>query len=613
MSNQDLGVLFPGFQTSKSSYLADNEVSEVYNLSVQSPGYIEIQLKDLVADADLYLLSLIGGDTLDSSISYGAYQEESIRHYLEPGNYLISVRNVNNVFNSDSFFDPNVFRRDTNYTLDISFDIENSSNNTTADSSGIQGLVTSPSIEYTTPNFSDTQGAGLGGYIGARPVEDTTPNFSNSQGAGLGGYIGVVPSNQEQSTNSRLVVEESVDGSEWNASFFLFDGLQPPTDFYQNEANKFAVLNLGPGGNSFSADWGLYSPRPQVPADNFAIRSYTHADFEPGKEYEFTVRADDGYQLLAKHHITNQWVYITPQETWEQDYGGNTFTYRWPDSAPGGKYDLHFHYYEETGNAYFELSWAEKDDWVLYRVSENETLSEIAWKTTGDVSNTSIIAEHNGIVDPNFIYENQIIEVPKGNYPYNTSSELPITLPESPYVDNGGEYGPTAVIQVNGGPVLNSDDNSIPSNSSSPEPGLLERGLNGVVNGGTDVLIGNIPFTSTLCGLGNLRDGAFQNTPQYDDSVRQQIEEACDQHDEDLNATGKGFGEIWDPGVSQAHWDLANNLPAEGGTAIMKVGFGVLGARAGVTEFANGINDLGNDITENAINGGGIRNIIPFP
>ena len=43
MSNQDLGVLFPGFQTSKSSYLADDEFSEVYNFSVESPGYIEIE------------------------------------------------------------------------------------------------------------------------------------------------------------------------------------------------------------------------------------------------------------------------------------------------------------------------------------------------------------------------------------------------------------------------------------------------------------------------------------------------------------------------------------------------------------------------------------------
>ncbi|NES06059.1 MAG: hypothetical protein F6K22_26600 [Okeania sp. SIO2F4] len=554
MTNQDLGVLFPGFQTSKSSYLADDEVSEVYNLSVESPGYIEIQLKDLVADADLYFydLSLPGEDVLDSSTSYGAYQEESIRRYLEAGNYLISVRNVNNIFNSDSFFDPNVFRRNTDYTLDISFDIENSSSNTTTDSSSTQGLVTSPSIELTTPAISNTQSPGLGGYIGARPVEDTTSNFSNSQGAGLGGYIGAVPSNQEQSTNSQLVVEESVDGSEWNASFFLFDGQQPPTDFYLNEANKFAVLNLGRGGNSFSADWGLYSPDPRVPRDNFAIRSYTHADFEPGKEYEFTVRADDGYQLLAKHHITNQWVYITPQETWEYDYGGDTFTYRWPDYAPGGKYDLHFHYYEETGNAYFELSWAEK-------------------------------------------------------------SELPITfVPEPSYVDSGGSAtlytdnttSEPSYVDSSNATTFTFDDSE---NGGSPFTTTSSIG-DSLINGAADVVTGNFFSQETVCGVGDERNAEIVGLPFSSNPILNAHQPSCFIHDYLVPDDKDPVEDFDDPGVILADATLALTSP----NPVFQVAFGTkasLGAAAAVggavvdgtntvlDGIATGINDLENAIT----------------
>ena len=508
-----------------------------------------VELKNLVADANLHLydLSRPGEDVLDESTSYGAYEEESIRRYLESGNYLISVENVNNVFNSDSFFDPNVFRRDTDYTLEVSFDSDNYSD---AQDIQPQGFATSPSIEYDTPDFSNTQGTGLGGYMGARPVEDTTSNFSNSQSAGLGGAIRALPSNQE-STNSQLVAEEPVDGSEWNASFFLFDGSQPPTDFYLNEANKFAVLNLGPGGNSFSADWGLYSPHPQVPADNFAIRSYTHADFEPGKEYEFTVRADDGYQLLAKHHITGQWVYITPQDTWEYDYDGDAFTYRWPDYAPGGKYDLHFHYYEATGDAYFELSWAEGGSTTFY--------------------------------------------------PDNTSSEPPVRLPPEPsYVDNGDATTFTFYDSENG---------------ASPFTTTSSIG-DAVINGAADMVTGNFFSQETVCGVGDERDAEIAGFPSSSNPTLNAHQPSCFVHDYMMPDDKDPIKDFEDPGVIAADAVLALTSP----NPAMKVVFGTkaaMGAGAAVAgaadTFLDGIADLENAITENAINGGGIRNIIPFP
>lgn len=158
--------------------------------------------------------------------------------------------------------------------------------------------------------------------------------------------------------------EPVIDGSEWNATFYEFTGNEPPTNFYLNDSQKLAVKNLGSSEKGFNQDWGSGSPN-NIPQDKFAVRSYTHADFEEGKKYIARVRADDGYQLLAKHQTLsdddpNKWVYITSKDEWREDaYGEHQeIEFTVPNT---GKYDLHFHYYENTGDAYFELSWKEVD------------------------------------------------------------------------------------------------------------------------------------------------------------------------------------------------------------------------------------------------------------
>lgn len=199
--------------------------------------------------------------------------------------------------------------------------------------------------------------------------QDSGYNQHESIVIGTGTYYARVkaPTNSSRQTNYRLVLNlrsdiprENTNGTEWNGSFYRFDGSRPPVNFHENEGNKLAVLNLGRGDNKrFSGNWGSASPRTEyIPRDNFALRSYTHASFEQGKEYEFNVNADDGYQLLAKRHHTNEWFYITPKNQWKNDaHDGKTISYTWDGRS--GDYDLHFHYYEAGGDARFNLDWNE--------------------------------------------------------------------------------------------------------------------------------------------------------------------------------------------------------------------------------------------------------------
>ncbi|MEM7065305.1 MAG: peptidoglycan DD-metalloendopeptidase family protein [Cyanobacteria bacterium P01_B01_bin.77] len=153
---------------------------------------------------------------------------------------------------------------------------------------------------------------------------------------------------------------------EWSAVVSKWDPIgngQPPlaqvnTGF--NDPNALGVISLGSarradGKAGIVANWGRQAPNndSRLSSDFFAIRAHTQTYFDGG-EYVFRAKADDGYQILAKQHGTNDWFYITPQERWEQAYGAHK-EYRFQLAA--GNYDLHFHMYESTGDAHLDLSW----------------------------------------------------------------------------------------------------------------------------------------------------------------------------------------------------------------------------------------------------------------
>ncbi len=260
-------------------------------------------------------------------------------------------------------------------------------------------------------------------------LEEDTENFIVNLSSSKNGEL-----KKERGVGQILDDDEAIeiDGSEWNASFYEFAGDQPPTDFYLNDSQKLTVQNLGSSENGFNQNWGSGSPS-NIPQDKFAIRSYTHADFEEGKTYKARVRADDGYQLLAKHHTLpdndpNKWVYITSKDEWREDAYGEyqEIEFTVPNS---GKYDLHFHYYENTGDAYFDLSWEEKpvdsgsgEDTVTedryYSVKEGDTPSGIALNELGDASRwREIIRESTGeqLTDDEIIRPGDLLILPDGS------------------------------------------------------------------------------------------------------------------------------------------------------------------------------------------------------
>ena len=156
--------------------------------------------------------------------------------------------------------------------------------------------------------------------------------------------------------------------TEWKSTVYSWNisqGNTPSTNFWEdfNSQNAIAEINLGSntrsdGKKGIDANWGTGAPNGdgnRLPHDFFAMRSYTQADFD-GSTYNFRVSGDDGFQLLAKNQSTGQWYNITPANStnqWTQAFSPTDIPYQ----LPAGRYDMHFHQYEYSGDANFDLSW----------------------------------------------------------------------------------------------------------------------------------------------------------------------------------------------------------------------------------------------------------------
>ncbi len=156
--------------------------------------------------------------------------------------------------------------------------------------------------------------------------------------------------------------------SQWHSTFYWWDrkrGSQPAGDFFANggdPSNAIGTVNLGSdtrsdGKKGIVVDWGDGAALGDVrlPDNNFAIRSFTEENLEAGRQYQMRVRADDGFQLMAKNKATNAVRYITPQNQWQRTFG----EYQVIDFTvtTDGTYEIYFDTYEERGDASFDLSW----------------------------------------------------------------------------------------------------------------------------------------------------------------------------------------------------------------------------------------------------------------
>jgi hypothetical protein len=120
----------------------------------------------------------------------------------------------------------------------------------------------------------------------------------------------------------------------------------------QFRAEYFANPTLG-GAPPFtrcetaiSNHWGTGSPGNGIPSDNFSVRWTGQFSFGAGP-FEFTARADDGIRVwVGGTLIIDQWKDQPPT------------TYRAAVSLPAGTHEVKVEYYEKTGGAVAEVSWA---------------------------------------------------------------------------------------------------------------------------------------------------------------------------------------------------------------------------------------------------------------
>ncbi|MGB0560902.1 MAG: S8 family serine peptidase [Spirulinaceae cyanobacterium] len=156
--------------------------------------------------------------------------------------------------------------------------------------------------------------------------------------------------------------------TQWQSEVYWWDrklGNQPPANLFANggeASNQIGTIDLGnnirsDGKAGLTFDWSDAAIQNDVrlPDNNYAILATTQATLEAGRNYQLRVRGDDGFQLLARNRANGQEVFITPENQWQQAYGAHQVV---EFSVPSdGQYDIEAQFYEERGDAYFDLSW----------------------------------------------------------------------------------------------------------------------------------------------------------------------------------------------------------------------------------------------------------------
>jgi uncharacterized protein YraI len=120
----------------------------------------------------------------------------------------------------------------------------------------------------------------------------------------------------------------------WYGEYFNNKNLSGQASLFRNEAD----INF---------NWRSDSPAPgTINSDNFSARWTRNLELMPGR-YQFAATADDGVRLWVNNQlIIDQWRDQHPA------------TYRAEIDLPGGNIPVKMEYYENTGGAKAQLSWA---------------------------------------------------------------------------------------------------------------------------------------------------------------------------------------------------------------------------------------------------------------
>jgi pimeloyl-ACP methyl ester carboxylesterase len=146
---------------------------------------------------------------------------------------------------------------------------------------------------------------------------------------------------------------------DWSSGFKSKGSYQ----FTRNDRNAISSRN------AIYRNWGNEAPTISngiLGSNYFGVNLWTQTDFEAGKTYNFSVKADDFYRIAVipvNATQSNQWVNISGQSwNWLNDaYDGKKYSFT-PQNT--GKYWVYGGYKEQEGAASFALSWDKVSNFI---------------------------------------------------------------------------------------------------------------------------------------------------------------------------------------------------------------------------------------------------------
>jgi serine protease len=229
----------PGVTTTVSEYVSTSDTEDFYRVYLNSNSNVEINLRNLTSDADLYLIRDANnngiydiGESISSSVRLGSQNEQISLQNLAAGNYFIRVR---------SFFGENT----TNYTLDFTSN-PSSTYRITNGTLGADRFTLTPGVAQTIISGNGNVDFGRGQYDILDLSNVTSNSFQEVNILGFNGGTGVA---LDLGNGTRLFDSLTLS----NGQQVLFEGIER-IQF----SNSTFTLAVTPNDPLFSQQWSLH-------------------------------------------------------------------------------------------------------------------------------------------------------------------------------------------------------------------------------------------------------------------------------------------------------------------------------------------------------------------
>ncbi|NJM47408.1 MAG: S8 family serine peptidase [Alkalinema sp. RU_4_3] len=229
----------PGVTTTVREYVSTSDSEDFYRFFLNSNSNVEINLRNLTSDADLYLIRDANnnglydiGEAIDLSLRTGSQAEQISLQNLAAGNYFIRVR---------SFLGEN----NTNYTLDFR-STPNSTYRIASGTLGADRFTVTPGVNQTIISGNGNVDFGRGQYDILDLSNVASNSFREVNILGLNGGTGVA---LDLGNGTRLFDSLTLS----NGQQILFEGI----DRIQFSNSTF-TLAVTPNDPLFSQQWNLH-------------------------------------------------------------------------------------------------------------------------------------------------------------------------------------------------------------------------------------------------------------------------------------------------------------------------------------------------------------------